>query len=164
MPDVVVRRDIAAPPEIVFAMFADPALLVRWLGDTAELDPVPGGVFRFTLADQDACRGHFVELDPRNHVLLESEPAWSRFQEAVLDFTGQAQPDNSAAFSELSPRERETLSLLAEGLSNSEIAERLGISRHSDHELFAASEVGCPAGPPVEVGDLAHDRDGSSRC
>ncbi|HEX6255614.1 MAG TPA: SRPBCC domain-containing protein [Euzebyales bacterium] len=70
MPDVVVRRNIAAPPEIVFAMFTDPALLVRWLGDTAELDPVPGGVFRFTLADQDACRGHFVELDPPNRLVF----------------------------------------------------------------------------------------------
>jgi uncharacterized protein YndB with AHSA1/START domain len=66
--DVVVERDIAAPPDIVFAMFTDPALLVRWLGDTAELDPVPGGVFRFTLGDEDACRGHYVELDPPHRV------------------------------------------------------------------------------------------------
>ena len=28
----------------------------------------------------------FVELDSRNHILLEHEPAWSRFQEAVLAF------------------------------------------------------------------------------
>ena len=68
----------------------------------------------------------FVELDSRNHVLLEHEPAWQRFQEAVLDFTGQAA--TGQAFENLSPRERETLSLLADGLSNSEIAERLGIS------------------------------------
>jgi pimeloyl-ACP methyl ester carboxylesterase/DNA-binding CsgD family transcriptional regulator len=71
----------------------------------------------------------FVELESRNHVLLEHEPAWARFKEAVLAFTGQ--PDASAggdAFGGLSKRERETLSLLAEGLSNSEIAERLGIS------------------------------------
>jgi pimeloyl-ACP methyl ester carboxylesterase/DNA-binding CsgD family transcriptional regulator len=70
----------------------------------------------------------FVELDSRNHVLLEHEDAWDRFQEAVLDFTGQTAERDSEPFRELSPRERETLSLLAEGLSNSEIAERLGIS------------------------------------
>jgi RNA polymerase sigma factor (sigma-70 family) len=68
----------------------------------------------------------FVELDSRNHVLLEDEPAWSRFQDEVLAFTGRQ--TGGDAFTELSPRERETLSLLAGGLSNSEIAERLGIS------------------------------------
>jgi DNA-binding NarL/FixJ family response regulator len=71
---------------------------------------------------------HFVELESRNHVLLEHEPAWARFQDEVLAFTGVPTRQHTGAFDELSPRERETLSLLAEGLSNSEIAERLGIS------------------------------------
>jgi pimeloyl-ACP methyl ester carboxylesterase/DNA-binding CsgD family transcriptional regulator len=71
----------------------------------------------------------FVELDSRNHVLLEHEPAWTRFQDAVLEFTGQtARVGSDPAFEALSRRECETLSLLAEGLSNAEIAERLGIS------------------------------------
>jgi pimeloyl-ACP methyl ester carboxylesterase/DNA-binding CsgD family transcriptional regulator len=70
----------------------------------------------------------FVELESRNHVLLEHEPAWVKFQEAVLAFTGQSPVSQDAAFDDLSPRERETLALLADGLSNSEIAERLGIS------------------------------------
>ena len=69
----------------------------------------------------------FVELESRNHVLLEAEPAWTKFKGNVLAFTGQQGPV-ADAFGELSKRERETLSLLAEGLSNSEIAERLGIS------------------------------------
>src|SRR5438093_1474980 len=72
----------------------------------------------------------FVELDSRNHILLEHEPAWARFQDAVLEFTGQTRPAAGAhpAFDALSRRERETLALLADGLSNAEIAERLGIS------------------------------------
>ena len=70
----------------------------------------------------------FVELDSRNHVLLEHEPAWERFKDAVLEFTGQTADDGGSAFAGLSRRERETLTLLAEGLSNAEIAERLGIS------------------------------------
>ena len=70
----------------------------------------------------------FVELDSRNHILLADEPAWSRFQDEVLAFTGRHQTTGDDAFARLSPRERETLSLLTGGLSNSEIAERLGIS------------------------------------
>ena len=70
----------------------------------------------------------FVELESRNHVLLAHEPAWARFQEAVLEFTGQAPLPGGQAFDQLSPRERDILRLLTGGLSNSEIAERLGIS------------------------------------
>ena len=74
----------------------------------------------------------FVELDSANHILLENEPAWRRFCEAVLDFTGVAAPvpkvEGDAAFAALSPREREVLGLITEGLANAEIARRLGIS------------------------------------
>ena len=34
----------------------------------------------------------FVELDSRNHILLAEEPAWKRFQEAVLEFAGPQRP------------------------------------------------------------------------
>ena len=71
----------------------------------------------------------FVELDSKNHILLEHEPAWARFREAVLEFTGAAPlPATDDAFSALSPREREVLALLSEGLDNNQIGERLAIS------------------------------------
>jgi len=75
----------------------------------------------------------FVELDSRNHILLESEPAWARFQEAVLDFVGlpaaRAAPSGGdPAFDGLTAREREVLALITEGLANADIGERLGIS------------------------------------
>jgi DNA-binding NarL/FixJ family response regulator len=72
----------------------------------------------------------FVELDSRNHVLLEHEPAWRRFCDAVLDFTGTSRPPtgDDPAFAALSPREREILALIADGLANAEVGERLGIS------------------------------------
>lgn len=69
----------------------------------------------------------FVEIHSRNHILLESEPAWREFQSLVLEFTGAGAPDK-AALQGLTPREREILALLAQGLSNAEVAARLGIS------------------------------------
>lgn len=70
----------------------------------------------------------FVELDSRNHILLENEPAWQRFGEEVAEFLGAAPAAEDSAFASLSPREREILARLTEGLSNAEIAERLGVS------------------------------------
>ncbi len=70
----------------------------------------------------------FVELESKNHILLEDEPAWARFREIVLEFLGASPGGEDAAFAALSPREREVLALLTEGLANAEIGERLAIS------------------------------------
>lgn len=70
----------------------------------------------------------FMELPGKNHILLEDEPAWPRFQEAVLDFLGVADKNQDDAFAKLSRREREVLALVSEGLANAEIGTRLSIS------------------------------------
>ena len=70
----------------------------------------------------------FIELDSRNHVLLRDEPAWERFCDAFLRFTGRQAADDQEAFSTLSSRQREILTLLMEGLGNAAIADRLSIS------------------------------------
>ena len=74
----------------------------------------------------------FVELDSRNHILLEEEPAWARFQEVVLDFAGvPADPvaqGEDAAFATLTAREREVLVLITKGLANADIGKSLAIS------------------------------------
>jgi pimeloyl-ACP methyl ester carboxylesterase/DNA-binding CsgD family transcriptional regulator len=72
----------------------------------------------------------FVELDSQNHILLESEPAWERFRDEVLEFMGVkgAPVGEHPALASLSPREREVLALITQGLGNAEIAARLSIS------------------------------------
>ena len=70
----------------------------------------------------------FVEVDSLNHILLEQEPAWQRFQEAVLAFLSTGSAAGDSAFAALSTRERQVLALIADGLSNTEIADRLSIS------------------------------------
>ena len=73
-------------------------------------------------------RAEFVELDSRNHILLAHEPAWQRFQEAVLAFLQPGESSAASVFAALSARERQVLTLMATGLSNTDIAERLNIS------------------------------------
>ena len=76
----------------------------------------------------------FVQLDSCNHVLLEHEPAWREFQDAVLDFTGLARRDaradagNATRDEVLTARERAVLAQLCEGRSNAQIGWQLGIA------------------------------------
>jgi pimeloyl-ACP methyl ester carboxylesterase/DNA-binding CsgD family transcriptional regulator len=72
----------------------------------------------------------FIELDSKNHVLLENEPAWERFCDEEREFMGLkgSTSGEDPAFASLSPREREVLTLITEGLGNAQIAEHLSIS------------------------------------
>ncbi|WP_342316166.1 alpha/beta fold hydrolase [Lysobacter sp. FW306-1B-D06B] len=67
----------------------------------------------------------FVELESRNHVLLDTEPAWPRFCEEMLQFLGRDAPD---ALAGLTGREREIVEGLVAGRTNAEIAASLFIS------------------------------------
>ncbi len=65
---VVHEIDLAASPDEVFEMFVDPARLVRWIGISAELEPRPGGRFRFEIQPGQYCEGEYVVLH-RPHAL-----------------------------------------------------------------------------------------------
>jgi pimeloyl-ACP methyl ester carboxylesterase/DNA-binding CsgD family transcriptional regulator len=72
----------------------------------------------------------FVLLESANHILLADEPAWDVFVAELHGFLG-TEPAGAvadAAVTTLSPRELEVLELVAEGLTNEAIAERLCLS------------------------------------
>jgi len=68
--DVIVATEhINAPPEAVFPYFTDPELIVTWIGDRAELDPQPGGVFSLDMGEI-LTRGAYITVDPPHRVVF----------------------------------------------------------------------------------------------
>lgn len=69
--DLVVHEvDLAAPPDEVYRVFTDPAQLCRWIGISAELEPVPGGRFRFEVQPGQFCEGEYLDLAPPRRIVL----------------------------------------------------------------------------------------------
>jgi len=78
----------------------------------------------------DIPNAEFVSLDSRNHILLAEEPAWPRFKDAVLEFTGRprAVGADDPLLATLSVRERQILAAVVSGQSNAEIGAALSVS------------------------------------
>src|SRR4051794_22428801 len=71
---------------------------------------------------------HFVLLESANHILLEQEPAWPAFVAELRAFLGTDPGPVAADVATLSRRELDVLELVADGLTNEEIAARLCLS------------------------------------
>ena len=68
--DVIIATEhIKAPPEVVFPYFTDPALIVQWIGDRAELDPRPDGVFSLGMGEVVAS-GAYLTVEPPYRVVF----------------------------------------------------------------------------------------------
>jgi len=69
--DAVIHEvDLAAPVERVFEMFTDPHKLVRWIGISADLQPRPGGRFRFEVMPGQFCEGQYVIIEKPSRLVF----------------------------------------------------------------------------------------------
>jgi uncharacterized protein YndB with AHSA1/START domain len=60
---VIYELVLPAPVEQVFEMFTVPGQLVRWIGISADLQPRPGGSFRFEVVPGQFCEGQYVIVE-----------------------------------------------------------------------------------------------------
>jgi uncharacterized protein YndB with AHSA1/START domain len=60
---------IDATPDDVFPYLIDASLLVRWMGDWADFDPVNGGRYIVDI-NGVPIRGHFLDIDPPHRVVF----------------------------------------------------------------------------------------------
>jgi pimeloyl-ACP methyl ester carboxylesterase len=96
----------------------------------------------------------FVPLDSRNHIVLNTEPAWRQMLDAIEDFLPSR---TTAALYELTPRERDVLELVAQGLGNAELAQRLKVSEKTVRNQV--SMLLAKVGAPTRAGLVAVARD-----
>ena len=69
MPELATSIDIEASPEIVFDHLVTREGMLAWLGQHAELDATPGGVFAVDI-DGNPIRGEYVEVDRPHRVVV----------------------------------------------------------------------------------------------
>ena len=63
------EQRIDASPRSVFRYLTEPDLWVRWQGDRATLDPVPGGQFEVHMPTGPTAQGTFVVIEPDRRVV-----------------------------------------------------------------------------------------------
>jgi uncharacterized protein YndB with AHSA1/START domain len=87
---------IDAAPEVVFPYLTDASLMVQWIGEWAQLDPVPGGVFALNI-ESAVARGTFMVVEPPHRVIFswgspgsETMPPGSTTVEITLTADGDA--------------------------------------------------------------------------
>jgi DNA-binding CsgD family transcriptional regulator/pimeloyl-ACP methyl ester carboxylesterase len=101
----------------------------------------------------------FVQLESKNHILLEPEPAWERFCAEVLDFTGRrAVEREDPVFACLSARERDVLRLTMQGRDNAQIGKALFISDKTVRNHVSRIYEKLGVGSRAQAVALAHEK------
>jgi uncharacterized protein YndB with AHSA1/START domain len=66
--EIRIERRIAAPRADVYRHLTDSVRWARWQGQSAEVEPLPGGRFRLEMANGATAEGRFIELVPDQRV------------------------------------------------------------------------------------------------
>ncbi len=77
---VVHEMVIRATRAEAYAFFTDASRLTEWIGISADLEPVEGGVFRFEIQPGEHCEGRYLEARPHERVVFTwgwTSPAWN---------------------------------------------------------------------------------------
>ena len=136
---------------------ACPALVIHARGDA--LVPFAEGRLLATLIPG----ARFVALESRNHILLADEPAWTEFRAELRSFLGPVETSTPPELPDLSSREVEVLALVADGLSNEEVAARRFLSvrtveRHLSN-IYAKLRVSGKAARAAAAARFSRSRD-----
>lgn len=92
------RLVVRASVQRVFELFTDPALFIQWMAPQATLDPIPGGVVRWTHPNGDTVSGRYVEVALHRIVFTYG---WERQEVGIpagsttVEIDLVAQPDGS---------------------------------------------------------------------
>lgn len=60
--DLVVERRVPVPPDKVFTYFTEPDKWLAWQGTEAEIELVPGGVWRVNVTGEGFASGRVIEV------------------------------------------------------------------------------------------------------
>ena len=106
---------------------------------------------------------HLLPLDGRNHALLATEPAWHLFVTELRNFLGAPRTSALTPHQPLSTRELDVLALVAEGLSNNQIAAELCLSartveRHLSNSYAKLDVTGRSARAAAAAYLVRHDQ------
>jgi uncharacterized protein YndB with AHSA1/START domain len=68
--DIVVERRVSVPPHQVFTYFTEPEKWLAWQGTEAEVELVPGGIWRVNVTGEGFASGHVVEVVENERVVF----------------------------------------------------------------------------------------------
>ena len=130
---------VHASAEQLYELLVNPGLFVQWMADDATLDPVAGGVIRWTHANGDTCSGHYVELVAGRRVVFTY--GWERVDVAIP-------PGSTTVEIDLIPQDDDTtlVRLVHRGLEDLAADAHSGGWEHYLDRLRRCAETG-PTGP-----------------